>query len=53
MSVVQAKDCKCCECGEPAVCFWPIVDPDIPHHPYCRKCVEDAKIRLLIKLQDL
>lgn len=45
--VVHAKDCKCCKCGEPAVAFWPMVDPDIPHHPYCRKCLDAAKMRVM------
>ena len=48
----QAKDCKCCECGEPAVAFWPMVDIDIPHYPYCRKCLDKAKIGLFLKLID-
>ncbi len=47
-----AKDEKCCKCGKQAVCFWPMVDPDIPHYPYCRECVEKAKINLLIKLHE-
>jgi hypothetical protein len=35
-----ASECKCCECGQQAVAFWPVIDPDIPSHPYCRKCEE-------------
>ena len=50
LSETRAKDCKCCECGEQAVCFWPITDPDIPHYPYCRACVEKAKSDLLLKM---
>lgn len=53
MKQIKATDCKCCKCGKKAVCFWPIVDPDIPEHPYCRKCVEKAKTELLIKLSEL
>ena len=49
---IHAEDCKCCECGKPAVAFWPIVDPDIPHHPYCRKCLDKAQQSLLIRLHD-
>lgn len=45
-----AKDCKCCKCGKQAVCFWPMVDPDIRHYPYCRKCVEVAKMKLQMKM---
>ena len=40
---------KCVECGQPAVAFWPLIDPDIPTYPYCRKCLDKAKIELLIK----
>ena len=47
---INAKDCKCCVCGEQAVAFWPMIDPDIPHHPYCRKCLDEAKLNLLMKL---
>lgn len=51
----QAYDCTCCEenCNEKAVAFWPIVDPDIPSYPYCRKHLDEAKIRLLIKIQNI
>ena len=50
--VVQATDRKCCECVKPAVCFWPVIDPDISSHPYCRKCVDGAKGRLLTRLYE-
>jgi len=40
--MIKASDCKCCECGEQAVAFWPVIDPDIPSHPYCRKCLDKA-----------
>lgn len=39
---IYAKDCKCCECGAQAVAFWPVIDPDIPSHPYCQKCLDKA-----------
>jgi hypothetical protein len=45
--MIQAKDCKCCECGKKAVAFWPCMDPDIPQHPYCRKCLDEAKNRVI------
>ena len=35
-------------CGKQAVAFWPVIDPDIPSNPYCRECLDKAKIRLLI-----
>ena len=48
---IHAKDCICIDCGiEQAVAFWPCIDPDIPSHPYCRKCLDKAKIDLMIKL---
>ncbi len=45
-----AKNYKCCNCKEQAVCFWPIIDPDIPSNPYCRKCVDAAKMRVLKRM---
>lgn len=44
----KACDCKCIVCGKKAVAFWPLIDPDIPANPYCRKCLDDAKIKMLI-----
>lgn len=49
--LTYARDCKCCQCGKRAVCFWPIIDPDIPSSPYCRKCVDNAKMRVLMEMQ--
>ena len=45
---MKAEDCKCRVCGKQAVAFWPVIDPDIPAEPYCRDCLDKAKIRLLI-----
>lgn len=45
---MKASECKCIVCGKPAVAFWPIIDPDIPAEPYCRKCLDKAKIKLLV-----
>lgn len=50
---VQAKDCICCECDNPAVAFWPIIDIDIPHYPYCRSCLDNAEHSLMIKMLEL
>lgn len=47
---MNATECKCCECGKQAVAFWPCIDPDIPSHPYCHKCLDKAKQELMIKL---
>ena len=44
---IKASDCKCCHCGKQAVAFWPMIDPDIPHHPYCRKCLDDAQFKVM------
>lgn len=47
-----AKDYLCCEpkCKKQAVAFWPVVDPDIHSYPYCRECLDKAKIRLLERM---
>ncbi len=42
---MKASECKCCICGKQAVAFWPVIDPDIPSHPYCRKCLDKEKKR--------
>jgi hypothetical protein len=47
---IKAKDCKCCLCGKQAVCFWPMIDPDIQEHPYCRKCVDKEKMKVIRRL---
>lgn len=47
---VKASDCKCCICGKQAVAFWPVIDPDIPSHPYCRKCLDKEKMKTLISI---
>lgn len=44
-----ASECKCIVCGKQAVAFWPLIDPDIPAEPYCRKCLDKAKMEVLIK----
>lgn len=43
---MEAKDCKCCECGKPAVAFYPCIDPDIPSHPYCPDCLYKAMVSM-------
>ena len=45
---MKASECKCVECGKPAVAFWPVIDPDIPSNPYCRECLDKAKLRVLM-----
>lgn len=47
---IYAKDCKCVVCGKPAVAFWPCIDPDIPSEPYCRKCLDNIKREVILKL---
>ena len=46
---MKASECKCCQCGKQAVAFWPMIDPDIPANPYCRECLDKAKMRVLIE----
>lgn len=48
MKQKKASECKCVECGKQAVAFWPIIDPDIPSQPYCRKCLNRAKERIIL-----
>ena len=50
---MKAIDCKCIVCGKKAVVFWPVIDPDIPSHPYCRKCLDKEKMELMIKLREI
>ena len=47
---MKATDCKCIECGQQAVAFWPCIDPDIPSHPYCNKCLDDIRTRMIIEI---
>lgn len=47
---MKATKCKCIKCGQQAVAFWPIIDPDIPANPYCRKCLDKEKQKIIIKL---
>ena len=46
---IKASECKCIVCGKQAVAFWPLIDPDIPEQPYCRKCLDKAKMEVMIK----
>ena len=48
--MTKASDCKCVECGEQAVAFWPVIDPDIPSNPYCRKCLDKAKAEVIKRI---
>jgi hypothetical protein len=50
---MKASDCQCCVCGRQAVAFWPVLDPDIPSHPYCRECLDKAKMELMIRLSEI
>lgn len=45
---MKASDCKCIICGKQAVAFWPVIDPDIPSHPYCRKCLDKEKLEAMM-----
>lgn len=47
---IKASDCKCCQCGKQAVCFWPVVDIDIRSYPYCRKCKDGQVLTLMMAL---
>ncbi len=45
---MKASECKCIVCGKQAVAFWPVIDPNIPAEPYCRKCLNEAKIQVFM-----
>ena len=47
---MKASECKCIECGKQAVAFWPVIDPDIPSHPYCRDCLNKVKVTTLMEV---
>jgi hypothetical protein len=49
---IHAHDCKCCKCGKQAVCFWPVIDPDIQSNPYCRECKDDQVLMLMIAMNE-
>lgn len=51
--MINAKDCKCCNCNKKAVAFWPCIDPDIPQHPYCRKCLDEIKQRVMMDIMKI
>ncbi len=48
--MIRATDCKCYECGEQAVALYPCIDPDIPQRPYCRKCLDKLKERIIMEI---
>jgi len=51
--MTKASDCICCVCHkEKAVAFWPMVDIDIPAHPYCKKCLDEAQLKVMIQLAE-
>ena len=53
MNKKYAKNQRCCVCGKQAVAYWPIIDPDIPAYPYCRECLDKAKMELMVMLQEV
>ena len=53
MGKQKASDCKCIKCKEPAVAFYPMIDIDIKSYPYCRECLEKAKLEMMIALYDV
>ena len=46
---IKASDCVCVECGGVAEAFWP-QELELPTFPYCQKCLNRTKLRLLIKI---
>jgi len=50
---ILASNQKCCKCGKQAVCFFPVFDPDIQSYPYCRKCMDDTKMKLIMQFSKI
>lgn len=50
---VYAKDQKCCKCGEQAVAFFPVCDPDIQSYPYCQKHLDEARTGIFNEIEKL
>lgn len=50
---IRAEECVCCICGKQAVAFWPAFDPDVPRNPYCRNCLNKAKMRVMLMTQEI
>lgn len=50
---MKASQHKCIECGQQAEAFWPSIDPDIPTFPYCNKCLDDIRTRMIIELDKI
>ena len=48
--IIKAEESKCVRCDAPAVAFFPAFDPDIPSYPYCRRCLDDIKLKLMIEI---
>ena len=52
MSKKKKKE-PCIICGKPSVAYWPAVDPDIEAQPYCRSCLDEAKLHLLMEMSEM
>ena len=48
-NIKYAKDLKC-SCGEDAIIFVGLNDPDGTDYPKCRKCADEWRIRLIMEL---
>lgn len=46
---VKTSEVVCCVCSAKAIAWWPVIDPDIPQQPYCRKCLNKIKLEIMIK----
>ena len=49
-NVIRADECKCCVCGQQAYAFWPAIDPDIPSRPYCRRCLDQIMVKIMLEI---
>lgn len=51
-TIRHAKDYKC-SCGKKAVVFVGLNDPDGTDYPKCRKCADEWRVGLMIKLSNI
>jgi len=50
---ILASDLQCFKCKKQAAAFWPIFEPDIESRPYCRKCLDETKMRLMQEIMKI
>ena len=46
---IKASSQKCVNCGDKAVAFFPVFNPNTINYPYCQPCLNEAKLKLMAK----